>query len=309
MKNIKYDKPVLIFTYGYPAAGKTTFSKQLYETLKRDGHEVELLSADEYRKSLYGSQDSFGNPSEMYKTILLRMKFELRCGKIVIYDAANLRKDYRMDYLNEIQDIDCYKYIVRINTDKETCIKRHSNRGRNIPIEKLLPYFDINQPPTMEEGWDAIEDVSFSSNKKRFYIASPFFKQENRKNAMNVAEMLRKKGHEVFLPLEHKILNAWDYPNHEWGRLVFENDLYGIHNADIMIVLSYGRESTAGTNWEAGYAWGIGKPVIVVEMPGVTLMSLMLANGRTATLKSIEELENYDFETMPLVEDREMEQK
>ena len=65
----------------------------------------------------------------------------------------------------------------------------------------------------------------------------------------------------------------------------------------------------AGTNWEAGYAWGINKPVVVVEMPGVKLMSLMLANGRTATLKGIEELEHYDFNKMPLVEDREMEQK
>lgn len=307
--DIKFDKPVLVFTYGYPAAGKTTYAKFFYRSLKNSGYDVELLSADEYRKSLYGSQDSFGNPEEMYKTILLRMKFELRCGKIVIYDAANLRKDYRMDYLNELKDIDCYKYIVRINTDKETCIEHHKNRDRNIPLEKLLPYFDINEPPTMEEGWDEIIDDSATSNSKQFYIASPFFKPENRENAIRVAEILRKKGHTVYLPLEHKIQNAWDYPNYEWGRMVFENDLDGIHASDAVIVLSYGRESTAGTNWEAGYAWGIGKPVIVVEMPGVTLMSLMLANGRTATLKGIEELETYDFETMPRLEDREMEQK
>lgn len=303
------DKPMLIFMYGYPAAGKTTHSIRMYDYLKSQGIDVVLISADNIREELYGSQDAYGDPIEIYQIILHRMKMALNLDVSVIYDAANLRKDYRMDYLNEIKDIDCYKYICRINTDKDTCIENHKKRNRNIPLESLMPYFDINEPPTMEEGWDEIDDVSFSSNKKRFYIASPFFKQENRENAMNVTEMLRKKGHEVFLPLEHKILNAWNYPNHEWGRLVFENDLRGIHDADIMIVLSYGRESTAGTNWEAGYAWGIGKPVIVVEMPGVTLMSLMLANGRTATLKSIEELKNYDFETMPRLEDREMEQK
>ena len=126
---------------------------------------------------------------------------------------------------------------------------------------------------------------------------------------MRVAEILRKKGHMVYLPLEHKILNAWDYPNYEWGKMVFNNDIDAIDASDCVVVLSYGRESTAGTNWEAGYAWGTYKPVIVVEMPGVKLMSLMLANGRTATLKSIEELEYYDFQTMPLAEDREMEQK
>ena len=199
--------------------------------------------------------------------------------------------------------------IIRVNTDKETCIERHNKRGRDIPIEKLMKYFVIDQPPTMEEGWDSIEDISYSENSKRFYIASPFFKQENRKNVIFVTELLRKMGHTVYLPLEHKILNAWDYPNYEWGRMVFENDINAINNSDIVVVLSYGRESTAGTNWEAGYAYGIDKPVIVVEMPGVTLMSLMLANGRVATLKGIKELKEYDFNTMPLIEDREMEQK
>ena len=145
--------------------------------------------------------------------------------------------------------------------------------------------------------------------KKSIYIASPFFKEENRANAIKATEILRSKGHMVYLPLEHKIPNAWDYPNYEWGRLVFNNDIEGINCSDCVVVLSYGRESTAGTNWEAGYAYGVGLPVVVVEMPGVKLMSLMLANGRIATLKGIDELKSYDFDTMPRLEDRDMEQK
>ncbi len=303
------DKPMLIFMCGYPAAGKTTYSNRLYEYLKSEGLDIVLISADNIREELYGSQDAYGDPIEIYQIILHRMRSALNIDVSVIYDAANLRKDYRMDYLNEIKDIDCYKYIYRINTDKNTCIENHKKRNRDIPLDKLMPYFDINEPPTMEEGWDEIIDTSYTKNAKGIYIASPFFKQENRENAIKVAEILRKKGHAVYLPLEHKIPNAWDYPNYEWGEEVFKSDVSAINDSDVVIVLSYGRESTAGTNWEAGYAYGIGKPVIVVEMPGVTLMSLMLANGRTATLKSIEELENYDFETMPRLEDREMEQK
>lgn len=307
-------KPMLIFTYGYPAAGKTTFSNRFYNNFLKDGLPVVLISADEIRKELYGSQDVYGDSMTIYKTILHRMINAILLEKTVIYDATNLRKDYRMDYLNALAEANVLdkfdkKIIVRITTDKETCIKRHNSRDRDIPLEKLLPYFDINEPPTMEEGWDEICDISFSENFKSFYIASPFFKEENRANAIKVAEILRKRGHMVYLPLEHKIANAWDYPNYEWGKKVFDNDIEAIDNSDIVIVLSYGRESTAGTNWEAGYAWGTNKPVIVVEMPEVKLMSLMLANGRTATLKGIEELENYDFDIMPRLEDREMEQK
>ena len=310
MKNgFDLDKPCLCFMYGYPAAGKTTVANKFYQGCLKAGLDIELISADEIRKELYGSQDSFGKPMEVFQRIVTRIRCALILGKVVVYDATNLRKDYRTDYLNELKDIDCYKYILRVNTPKECCIENHKHRDRNIPLEKLIPYFDINEPPTMDEGWDEIIDYSYLDTSKTIYIASPFFKKENRENAMRVAEILRKKGHMVYLPLEHKILNAWDYPNYEWGRMVFENDINAIDNSDCVVVLSYGRESTAGTNWEAGYAWGTYKPVIVVEMPGVKLMSLMLANGRTATLKSIEELEHYDFQTMPLVEDREMEQK
>lgn len=311
MKEIEWkdDKPTLIFMYGYPAAGKTTYSKLVYESFKDQGIDMVLISADKIRELLYGSEDIYGNPEEVYQSILVRMREALMTGKNVIYDATNLYKNYRMDYLTALKNVDCYKMIIRVNTDKETCIERHNKRGRNIPIEKLMKYFVIDQPPTMEEGWDSIEDISYSENSKRFYIASPFFKEENRKNVIFATELLRKMGHKVYLPLEHKILNAWDYPNYEWGRMVFENDINAINNSDIVVVLSYGRESTAGTNWEAGYAYGIDKPVIVVEMPGVKLMSLMLANGRVATLKGIKELKEYDFNTMPLKEDREMEQK
>lgn len=299
-------KPFLIFMYGYPSAGKTTLSERLYKNAPRN---IELISADKVREELYGSQDVFGNPTEIYKILLSRMRQALLNNKSVIYDAANLRKDYRMDYLNEIKDIDCIKYIVRVNTDKEICIKRHKTRGRNIPLEKIMPYFNINQPPTMDEGWDEIIDMSCSDDYRRIYIAAPFHQEHHRANAIKVAEILRKRGHCVYLPLEHKIQDAWTYPNYIWGKMVFNNDIDAIDESDCVIVLSYGRESTAGTNWEAGYAYGKRKHVVVIEMPEVKLMSLMVANGRTATLKSIEELKYYDFITMPVIEDKEMEQK
>ena len=148
--------PVLIFTYGFPAAGKTTYSNKLYKDFIENGCRASLISADKIREELYGSQDTYGDPMVIYKEILSRMREDLLTNEIVIYDAVNLRKDYRLDYLNNIKDIDCVKYIIKLCTDKETCIERHKNRGRDIPIENLMPYFDINEPPTYEEGWDFI---------------------------------------------------------------------------------------------------------------------------------------------------------
>lgn len=299
------NRPSGIFMYGYPAAGKTTFCKKFI----KENPEVVYISADAIREEKYGSQDTYGNPIEMYGWILDKMKETLDAGKDFIYDGTNLYKEYRTDFLDALSERNWNKFCLRINTTKDKCIANHAKRGRNITQEELNHYFDINEPPTMEEGWDEIEDVSYMYGHKRIYIASPFFKENNRENALKATEILRQRGQEVYLPLEHKIINAWDYPNYQWGKMVFDNDVKAINNCDIVVVLSYGRESTAGTNWEAGYAWGIGKNVIVVEMPEVKLMSLMLANGRIATLKGIDALKTYNFKKLPKLEDREMEQK
>lgn len=135
-----------------------------------------------------------------------------------------------------------------------------------------------------------------TSNKK-IYVAAPI-NPESTLNVCSVMCVLEKQGFEIYVPFKHHVTNAWDYPNNEWGLMVFQSDIEAIKDADYVVMLSYGRESTAGSNWEAGFAYGIGKKVIVVEMTD-NVMSLMVANGRYATVKGIEGLENYDWENMP----------
>lgn len=131
----------------------------------------------------------------------------------------------------------------------------------------------------------------------KIYLASSM-SNEKRTNMENAVQILRAKGHEVYNPCEHVIPHAWDYKNGEWGLMVFTNDVTAIQDADLVVALSYGRMSTAGVNWEMGFAFGIGKKVIVVEMTD-EIMSLMVANGRWATVKGLDGLKNYDFGTMP----------
>lgn len=129
------------------------------------------------------------------------------------------------------------------------------------------------------------------------YLAAPFGEKnsEKRRNAEIAASILEKRGFSVYRPWTIFIPDAWDLPNAVWGRKVFENDKAAIDAADIVVTLSYGRcSTTAGTNWEAGYAYGTGKKLIVVEMTDET-MSLMVSNGCHAVLSGMEELQTYDF--------------
>lgn len=287
---------------GYPAAGKTTFAKNFV----KQNPNYELLSADNVRLDLYGSQDIYGDPLEVYNELLKRIHHILfDKKKSVLYDAANLLKSYRLDFMKDVVfPIGTKKNIITIPTCKEVCIERHLKRDRNIPIEDLIPYFSMNELPEPKEGWDNIWTACSMA-----YIAAPFFKEEERKNAIQAANILRNKNIETYLPLEHKIENAWDLPNYKWGEEVFKADIKAINRADTVIVLSYGRIASAGTSWEAGYSYGLGKRVIVVEMPEVDIMSIMVANGRYATIKGLQELEKYDFISMNKIYDNEMEQK
>lgn len=142
--------------------------------------------------------------------------------------------------------------------------------------------------------------MSTDNTKKKLYLATPVGDPNTyeRKLAEEALKILQHKGFDVYAPWHLKIPNAWDYPNTEWGRLVFEGDMEALRPAEIVVVLSYGRMSTAGVNWEAGYAYATGKKVIVVEMTD-EIMSIMVANGRWATVKGLAGLEEYDFEKMP----------
>ena len=132
----------------------------------------------------------------------------------------------------------------------------------------------------------------------KIYLASSL-SHEYRPDMYEALKRLRDNGHEVYVPVEHTIENAWDYSNKEWGRLLFEEDIRAINAADCIVAISYGRtKTTSGCSWEIGYAYGIGKKVVVVEMDEGP-QSLMVSNGSYATLKGIEGLMNYDFISMP----------
>ena len=110
-----------------------------------------------------------------------------------------------------------------------------------------------------------------------------------------MALIMRKDNHEVYLPSEHKIENAWDLPNDIWGKMVFDNDIEAINNCDLVVVASYDNsEHHGGTRWESGYAYGIGKKIVVVHFEQEDI-SLMIANGCFSNINGLEEFKKTDL--------------
>lgn len=88
---------------------------------------------------------------------------------------------------------------------------------------------------------------------------------DRRTQMQKIATALRRLDYEVYCPFELKIENAWDMPQEEWAQKVFEADIAAIDACDLVVMISPGRISTAGTNWEQGYAYAKGKKVFVFQ--------------------------------------------
>ena len=131
----------------------------------------------------------------------------------------------------------------------------------------------------------------------KIYLAGPC-DTENRYNMVQVSKAFREYGgYEVYCPWELKIKNAWDMPQEEWARKVFEADIKAIQECEVFVMISFGRESTAGTNWENGYAYALNKHIIVIQITDkpTSLMtyassSIFLNSSYTDALKTIKQI-------------------
>ena len=113
---------------------------------------------------------------------------------------------------------------------------------------------------------------------------------EQRTMMQKIASKLRENERfEVYCPFELKIPNAWDMRQEDWAYNVFEKDIEAIDKCDIFLMITPGRASSAGTNWEQGYAYAKDKYIIVVQYTNDNT-SLMTYSSADIFLNSSENL-------------------
>lgn len=138
------------------------------------------------------------------------------------------------------------------------------------------------------------------------YLASSFAymdkdKTEERKSTMEIFQRhLNMLGFEVYNPSKLKIENAWSYSMYDWGNLVFQEDKKQLDNCDFVVFISYGKENNAGSAWEVGYAYALGKKIIMVSMNDAAPESLMMIHSCHACIHGFKDFLNYDFASLPM---------
>lgn len=91
-KTLLREKPWIVLCWGAPAAGKSTISRALCESL---GAAVPRLSSDGINQALIGSHFDPGLRPVIYSGLLRMAEGILRCGRGVVLDGTFLRHDAR----------------------------------------------------------------------------------------------------------------------------------------------------------------------------------------------------------------------
>lgn len=134
----------------------------------------------------------------------------------------------------------------------------------------------------------------------KIYIASPFFNDEELKNIEYVENLLDSRPNILtFSPRMHEKRTDENTQQSWWSKQTFMNDKKFIDWADCVVMLYYGNYSDSSTAWECGYAYATNTPVIVVHLG--TDSNLMIHESAHANIH-IDDLETYDFNTMPASE-------
>ena len=125
---------------------------------------------------------------------------------------------------------------------------------------------------------------------KKIYLAGPFFNEKETALIHEFASRLRER-YEVFVPMEHTAEGDVPEGSFAWGKEIFDIDVSGLENADLVVALDHGFTSDAGTAWETGYAYAKGKPSYIVAVGDPSpIRSLMLLHGCTRYFASLDDL-------------------
>lgn len=148
--------PTLFMLVGLPASGKSTYSKELAEE-----HNATIFSSDSLREELFNDINEQSRNAELFTELHKRIKDCLKSGKSAIYDACNHHK--RKGFLQELNNIECFKVAVVMATPYEECLRRSVKRDRHVPEYVIKRMYKSFEMPGGYEHWDSVW-VRYSEN-------------------------------------------------------------------------------------------------------------------------------------------------
>lgn len=124
------------FLIGLPSSGKTTFSQILAQLIPNPC----IISTDNIRAELYGNETTQGNWQDIETHALHQVQTALNAGQTIIYDATNIQRTWRFNWLQKTQTLSpepLHWVAWFLDIPLQECLKRNQNRDRQVP-EKII---------------------------------------------------------------------------------------------------------------------------------------------------------------------------
>ncbi|MHC5911440.1 MAG: AAA family ATPase [Nostoc sp.] len=149
----------LILLIGLPGSGKSTLAKQLLAECPQ----MQLISTDDIRGQLFGSQAVQGSWLLIWGEIERQFQQAISTNNTAIFDATNAQRGHRREVIALARDLG-FTHITGIWVDTPVwlCLARNKRRSRQVPEEVILRMHRQlrDAPPSLEEGLDNLIRLS-----------------------------------------------------------------------------------------------------------------------------------------------------
>lgn len=124
-EKITPNKTFVMFLYGFPGSGKTTFAKQLTGEVT-----AAHMQKDRLAQELYGKEKNNASEKQSRGAMSFMTREFLRAGVSVIYDANVLRKTERRALRDAIRKLKAVPVLIWLQIDSDTAFQRGQKRDR-----------------------------------------------------------------------------------------------------------------------------------------------------------------------------------
>jgi predicted kinase len=151
------------FLIGSPGSGKSTLATLLTQVNPNS----QIISTDKIRLSLFGNESIQGDWSLIENQVISQIHESIKAEKPVIYDATNVKKEWRLSLLQQIKDDNIQWIAWHLQTPLEVCKKWNKQRNRQVPEEVIEALFRALKEnlPDKSEGFIAVNNVDVWSKK------------------------------------------------------------------------------------------------------------------------------------------------